>query len=160
MKIPYNLCFITRRTLEGLEVLMLFRKKDPNKSKWNGIGGKIEAGETIDDSMMREIREETGLRVKNLEFRGMVTWNHSGGMYVYRAEYTGGEFIDCEEGILEWKPYHWVMESSEVVSNIKHYLATILFESSLFEFACTYNESNLVKVNKMPLRKLEENLLI
>lgn len=49
---------------------MLFRQKDPNRHKWNGIGGKIEKGETIDESMEREILEETGLKVKGMSFRG------------------------------------------------------------------------------------------
>ncbi|MFD6442385.1 NUDIX domain-containing protein, partial [Peribacillus sp. NPDC060186] len=62
---------------------MLFRNKDPNKHKWNGVGGKIEPGETVDESMKREIIEETGLKVKGLTFRGIVTWNQTGGMYAY-----------------------------------------------------------------------------
>ncbi|RRN67806.1 NUDIX domain-containing protein [Peribacillus simplex] len=54
------------------------------------MGGKIEQGETIDESMEREILEETGLKVKGMAFRGIVTWNQTGGMYVYRAEEAGG----------------------------------------------------------------------
>ena len=157
MEIPYNICFITRKSAKGLEVLMLFRKKNPNKSKWNGIGGKIEAEETIDESMIREIKEETGLKVKNLEVRGMVTWNREGVMYVYRAEYNEGEPIDCEEGTLEWKPYSWVMGSKEVVSNIKWYLEDVLFGSHMYEFACTYVGDQLTDVKKRHLSMLPDN---
>ncbi|MDQ0884395.1 NUDIX domain-containing protein [Peribacillus sp. V2I11] len=82
MDIIYNICFITRKKSNENEVLMLFRQKNPNRHKWNGIGGKIEQGETIDESMERENMEETGLKVKGLAFRGIVTWNQTGGRNV------------------------------------------------------------------------------
>ena len=93
MNITYTICFITRVRSGRVEILMLLRNNEPNKHKWNGVGGKIEEGETINDSMAREIIEETGLKVNNLCFRGIVTWNETSGMYVYRAEDTGGELI-------------------------------------------------------------------
>ncbi|MED4697427.1 NUDIX hydrolase, partial [Peribacillus frigoritolerans] len=107
MDIIYNICFITRKRSNEVEVLMLFRRKDPNRHKWNGIGGKIEKGETIDESMEREILEETGLKVRGMSFRGIVTWNETGGMYVYRAEDEGGGLSACDEGELAWKPFQW-----------------------------------------------------
>lgn len=151
MKIPYTICFITRVRLAKTEILMLLRNNAPNRNKWNGVGGKIEEGETIDESMAREITEETGLNVKNLNFRGIVTWNKTGGMYVYRAEDTGGELIACDEGELAWKPFKWVMETDEAVSNIKHYLNEVLFEDSLYEFALTYENERLLSVEKIQL---------
>lgn len=42
----YTLCFL----LNESEVLMLFRAKEPNKGKWNGVGGKIEFNETPKES--------------------------------------------------------------------------------------------------------------
>ncbi|MGE7604850.1 NUDIX hydrolase [Peribacillus sp. NPDC097675] len=151
MNIPYTICFIKRVKSGRVEILMLLRNKEPNKHKWNGVGGKIEEGETIDDSMAREIIEETGLKVNNMCFRGIVTWNETSGMYVYRAEDTGGELIACDEGELAWKPYEWVMESDEVVSNIKYYLNDILFEQSLYEFALTYENERLLSFEKKSL---------
>ncbi|MFJ7747920.1 NUDIX hydrolase [Peribacillus sp. NPDC097295] len=151
MKIPYTICFITRVRSARTEILMLHRKNDPNRNKWNGVGGKIEEGETIDGSMAREIIEETGLNVKDMSFRGIVTWNETGGMYVYRAEDTGGELIACDEGELAWKPYEWVMETDEAVSNIKHYLNEVLFEDSFYEFALTYENERLLSVEKKHL---------
>lgn len=154
MEIIYNICFITRKISNEVEVLMLFRKKNPNRHKWNGVGGKLEQGETIDESMEREILEETGLKVKGLAFRGIVTWNQTGGMYVYRAEDA------CDEGELAWKPYQWVMEADEVVSNIKYYLKDILQDDPPLEFACIYENEHLISVKKKPLPDLAKELTL
>ncbi|MCZ0872604.1 NUDIX hydrolase [Peribacillus frigoritolerans] len=158
MDIIYNICFITRKRSNEVEVLMLFRQKDPNRHKWNGIGGKIEKGETIDESMEREILEETGLKVRGMSFRGIVTWNETGGMYVYRAEDEGGGLSACDEGELAWKPFQWVMEASEVVSNIKYYLKDILQDEPPQEFACTYENEQLISVKKKPLHDMAKEL--
>lgn len=157
MNIIYNICFITRKRSNEVEVLMLFRQKDPNRHKWNGIGGKIEKGETIDESMEREILEETGLKVKGMSFRGIVTWNETGGMYVYRAEDAVGGLSACDEGELAWKPFQWVMEASDVVSNIKYYLKDILQDEPPQEFACYENE-HLISVKKKPLPDMAKEL--
>ncbi|MBD8590074.1 NUDIX hydrolase [Peribacillus castrilensis] len=158
MNIIYNICFITRKRSNEVEVLMLFRQKDPNRHKWNGIGGKIEKGETIDESMEREILEETGLKVKGMSFRGIVTWNETGGMYVYRAEDAVGGLSACDEGELAWKPFQWVMEASDVVSNIKYYLKDILQDEPPQEFACTYENEHLISVKKKPLPDMAKEL--
>ena len=55
--------------------LLLFRNKkknDINKGKWIGIGGHVEANETIDQCAIRETKEETGLDVHSLSCCGEV----------------------------------------------------------------------------------------
>ena len=55
-----TLCYIEK---DG-KVLMLYRNKkdvDINKGKWIGVGGHVEACETIDECLLREVKEETGL---------------------------------------------------------------------------------------------------
>lgn len=42
MDINYTLCFIRKNTAFQDEILMLYRNKNPNKNKWNGVGEKFE----------------------------------------------------------------------------------------------------------------------
>ena len=100
-----TLCYITR----GNDVLMLHRvkkKNDVNKDKWIGIGGKFEAEESPDECLLRECREETGLRLTSWQCRGVVTFLQEGGegeyMYLFTAEEFEGNLHDCPEGDLQW----------------------------------------------------------
>lgn len=45
-------------------ILLVKRTKDPNKGRWSIPGGSVELGETLQEAAEREIREETGLKVK------------------------------------------------------------------------------------------------
>ena len=57
--------------------LMLHRVKkenDLNHDKWIGIGGKFEDKESPEECMLRETREETGLTLTHMEYRGIVTF--------------------------------------------------------------------------------------
>lgn len=49
----YTLCFIQRAD----EILLLNRQKSPWMGSWNGVGGKIEPGESLIESIKREIKE-------------------------------------------------------------------------------------------------------
>ena len=68
-----TLCYIEREN----KYLMLHRVKkehDLNKDKWIGIGGKFESGESPEECVMRETLEETGLTLKNFDYRGIITF--------------------------------------------------------------------------------------
>ena len=101
-----TLCYITR----GDEVLMLHRIKkenDLNKDKWIGIGGKFEEGESPEECLLREAKEETGLTLTSWRCRGVVTFLTNGlwegeYMYLFTADAFEGELKDCDEGELKW----------------------------------------------------------
>ena len=100
-----TLCYITRAD----EVLMLHRvkkKNDLNQDKWIGIGGKIEEGESPDDCLLREAREETGLTLTSWKSRGVVTFlsDQAEGeyMYLFTADGFSGTLKECDEGDLQW----------------------------------------------------------
>lgn len=92
------------------QTLMLHRTKKANdihEGKWNGVGGKFEAGESPEECMIREIHEETWLIVENTIFRWTLTFpNFLKGedwyVFVYDIYEFSGELIDCNEGELEW----------------------------------------------------------
>lgn len=91
--------------------LMLHRvskKNDVNKDKWIGIGGKFEKGESPEDCLLREAREETGYRLTSWSLRGIVTFlfndEEAEYMFLYTADGFEGEPCSCDEGTLEWIP--------------------------------------------------------
>lgn len=93
----------------GNDYLMLHRTKkelDENRDKWIGIGGKFEPGESPDDCLLREVREETGLTLNSWRMRGIVTFvSDEWGteyMHLFTSDDYSGELISCDEGELEW----------------------------------------------------------
>ena len=90
--------------------LMLHRVKkvnDVNHDKWIGVGGKCEEGESPEDCVLREVREETGLTLTRWRYRGLITFVHDRYpgeyMHLFTADgFTGTLSADCGEGVLEW----------------------------------------------------------
>lgn len=103
-----TLCYLER---EG-RLLMLFRNKkkhDENHGKWIGVGGKFEEGETPEECAIREVYEETGLKMRSPRLRGIVTFvikpQSTEYMFVYTATDFTGQLINpdsCPEGVLRW----------------------------------------------------------
>ena len=101
-----TLCYIER----GGKYLMLHRVKkenDQNRDKWIGIGGKFERFESPEDCILREAREETGLTLTDLRYRGIVTfvcdtWEDAEYMHLFTTTQFEGELRECDEGNLEW----------------------------------------------------------
>ena len=60
-------------------VLLKLATRGVSKGKWNGPGGKIDAGETPEACAIREVLEETGLDVKNLFYHGELRFHMDGG---------------------------------------------------------------------------------
>lgn len=103
-----TLCYLERDE----KLLMLFRNKkavDENHGKWIGVGGKFEEGETPEECAVREVYEETGLKVGSLRLRGIITFVMqpltTEYMFLYTCDDFSGELSDpdgCPEGILRW----------------------------------------------------------
>lgn len=100
-----TLCYIEHQG----KYLMLLRnkkKKDASKNKWIGVGGKFEEGESPEECVLREVKEETGLTLLDYKLRGVVTfvsdiWE-SEYMYLFTASKFQGELTACDEGELSW----------------------------------------------------------
>lgn len=100
-----TLCYLER----GGQYLMLHRvrkKNDPNHDKWIGVGGGIEEGETPEQCLLREVREETGLTLTGYDKRGVIDFIsdvcEDEVMHLYTAHSWTGEMTDCDEGVLQW----------------------------------------------------------
>lgn len=100
-----TLCYLER----GDSYLLLHRTKkanDENRDKWIGVGGKFEKGETPEDCLLREVREETGLTLTRWRYRGIVTFLSdvypAEQMHLFTADAWTGEEHVCDEGDLAW----------------------------------------------------------
>jgi 8-oxo-dGTP diphosphatase len=95
-------------------VLMVHRNKrasDHAFGKYNGLGGKMEADEDAATCMVRELREESGLEVRSLRFRGTLSWPGFGNdheswfAFVFIVDdWDGTPETANAEGDLEWVP--------------------------------------------------------
>ncbi|HIX18556.1 MAG TPA: NUDIX domain-containing protein [Candidatus Gemmiger faecavium] len=89
--------------------LMLHRvkkKKDVNKDKWIGVGGKFEPGEDALTCVMREVQEETGYTMQGPRYRAIVDfycppWQPE-RMHLYTCDTFTGTPHPCNEGDLVW----------------------------------------------------------
>lgn len=100
-----TLCYLQRDN----SWLMLHRVKkenDASHDKWIGVGGKCEADESPDECMLREVREETGLSVRQWQYRGIVTFISDVWpceyMHLFTATQWEGDMTVCDEGDLQW----------------------------------------------------------
>lgn len=129
---------------------MLNRNNAPTMGIWNGVGGKIDAGEDAKISIQREIEEETGIMVELEEIveKGIVTWHEGdidyGGMYVYLAKVPNDLAYDTpivtDEGILDWKEINWILDKNNdgVGECIPHFLPMLLIEEKQFHYSFYY----------------------
>ncbi|MBK8943877.1 MAG: 8-oxo-dGTP diphosphatase [Ignavibacteriae bacterium] len=137
-----TLCYV----IENDKTLMLYRNKKENdyhEGKWNGLGGKFEAGETPEECAIREVHEESGLTVKNPILKGHITFPMFDGKddwYVWLYVFKGfeGNLIDSPEGKLEWIP-------NEKLTEINLWEGDRIFIPWLFEnkiFSAKFNYEN------------------
>ena len=100
-----TLCYLEK----DHQYLMLHRvvkKNDVNKDKWIGVGGHFEDGESPEECVLREVKEETGYTLTSYRYRGLVTFVFADVEMEYMSLFTADEFegeqIECNEGVLEW----------------------------------------------------------
>jgi len=101
-----TLCYV-RRDGKTLMVHRIKKPKDMHQGKWNGLGGKLDPGETPEECAAREIYEESGLKVLDLQLKGLLTFpgfanDEDWYAFVFVATEFTGELIDSPEGTLAW----------------------------------------------------------
>jgi 8-oxo-dGTP diphosphatase len=120
-------------------VLLGKKKRGFGEGKWLGIGGKVEADEMVEVAAQREVAEEIGVQVKNLQQRAVIRfyfpymsdpkkWDQQAD--VYSCEAWEGDIIETEEMAPQWfafdeVPFH------EMWPDAQHWLPQILEGKSL-----------------------------
>lgn len=142
-----TLCYIEQNDC----YLMLHRIKkqqDENRDKWIGVGGKFEAGESPDECLLREVREETGLRLTAYHFRGVITFvSDEWGteyMFLYTADGFEGTLTDCDEGELVWVP-RTEIENLRLWEGDRVFLRLLLTEEKPFFLKLRYEGEHLAE---------------
>ncbi|KKW32136.1 MAG: hypothetical protein UY77_C0034G0011 [Candidatus Uhrbacteria bacterium GW2011_GWA2_53_10] len=115
-----NIVFILR----GNEVLLAMKKRGLGAGKWNGPGGKVKKGETIEEAAIRETKEEVGLTISDLEDRGVIEFIGGSNPDVNRCSIFvtrtfEGEPIETEEMRPQWFsidaiPYEQMWDNEKV----------------------------------------------
>lgn len=66
-----TLCIIR----QGERILLAQKKRGFGEGKWNGYGGKVDDGETLEEAMIREVKEESGLQIQTYSKRGVILFS-------------------------------------------------------------------------------------
>lgn len=136
------------------QYLLLYRNKkanDINEGKWIGVGGHIEKGETPEDALIREIKEETNLDVLNYQKRGLVYFinnDFSEVMHLYIVDSFKGELKDCDEGELRYVDID-EMKELPMWEGDKIFLQYLLDNSPYFELELVYDGDKLISSRKL-----------
>ena len=101
-----TLCYV-QRPGQTLMLHRVKRKNDYHQGKWNGLGGKFEAGESPEECVVREVYEESGLVCRDPVLRGQITFPNFDGeadwyVWLFVAPRWSGQLRDSPEGRLAW----------------------------------------------------------
>lgn len=113
-----------KRSLSGFDVAI---------GKWNGVGGKIDGGESIRSAAVRELKEEVGVVVMEdeLEEVGNIKFNFKNKpdwdqwMHIFVARNWGGEPSESEEMAPRWYK-HSEIPFESMWADDKHWLPLVL----------------------------------
>ena len=143
-----TLCYIEKND----KVLMLYRNKkevDINKGKWIGVGGHVEDGESIDECLLREVKEETGLTLLEYKKCGKIIFYIDSIIeecYLYRGFTFTGELITCSEGELKWIPKDDIL-SLNLWEGDYLFLNRMYKNDNYFEIELKYKSGKLISYN-------------
>ena len=151
-----NMCMVTDR--EG-RVLVQERLPKPT-NPWSGLtfpGGHVEPGETVIASVIREVREETGLTVSDLISAGYIQWYNpvkqsNYFVFLFKTSRFTGELKSSKEGKVSWMTLPEML-AGHLAPNMKKYLAVFQDESIPQAFGISGKGLALVNKNGINQKK-------
>lgn len=112
----------TKEVTELMNICMIYDDKgnvlvqNRRKKNWRGVafpGGHVEKGESLVLSVIREIKEETGLDIESVRLCGVKEWFDGevrSMVFFYKTNQFSGELRDSEEGEVFWVPVEKLSE--------------------------------------------------
>lgn len=102
-----TLCLVN----DGERILLGMKKRGFGQGRWNGFGGKVAAGETIEEAARRELEEEAGIRANGLQRRGIILFkfkesglegNPEMEVHIFSVSEFEGEIAESDEMRPQW----------------------------------------------------------
>ena len=102
-KLVTTLCIVHQHP----KILLGMKKRGFGAGRWNGFGGKLQEGESVEEAAKREMREESGVEVKNLRKVGIIDFEFKGNpeileVHIFRSDDFEGIPIESEEMKPQW----------------------------------------------------------
>lgn len=143
-----TLCFLKYQN----SILLINRNKTPFMGMWNAIGGHQEKSETLLECAIREIYEETNIKIEKLNFMGKFTWNFDDDIgYIYvgnlEKDFNINNYpLKNKEGIVDFKSIEWIENSHNtgIINDLKIIIPEI-FKNQINEYHFIYDEQNQLK---------------
>ena len=141
------LCYIKKND-DYLFMLRNKKKNDLNDAKWIGVGGHIEPGESKEDTLLREVKEETGLILTDFSYRGELLFinnDYEEIIYLFTSDSFTGELIQCDEGELRWINKDKILNLN-LWEGDRAFLPQLINGNKEIRMTLLYNNKELVKI--------------
>lgn len=148
MKKILTLCIVYRHP----KILLGMKKRGFGAGRWNGFGGKVTPGETIEDAAKREVKEEAGIDIGNMEKFGILDFEFKGDpeilqVHIFKSDDFSGEPAESEEMKPQWFdideiPYDVMWPDDE-------YWLPLLLVGKKFKGKFVFGESDIILEQKL-----------
>ncbi|KAJ9461891.1 8-oxo-dGTP diphosphatase [Diplonema papillatum] len=172
MQVPFRmkvkvltLVTMVREGVGGLEVLLGHKARGFGKGKWNGFGGKVEAGETIEEGARRELMEEAGIAAVNLRKRAvMYFWFDEEEEHLMEVHlFSGTDFTGDVTESEEMTPIAWFPVGSIPLDKMwpddRFWLRHVI-ESPGFLYVAKFRFANLSVLKDHEMCPVSEEMLL
>lgn len=145
---------------DGQRVLLGMKKRGFGAGKWNGFGGKLMPGESVEAATKRELREESGIVAEKLEYIGVIDFEFSGNPEIQRVFFFRvDEFIGRPKEGEEMRPKWFALDKIpfEEMWPDDRYWMPLLLEHKQFRGRFLFDKDGKIIANKLQdMSKAEE----
>lgn len=137
------------------EILVTKYKEGNIKAEYYDIpGGKIEEGETAEQTAIREVKEETGIIVKNLKYSGNIIVEYPNRIFnfeIFTSKEFEGKPKDFEENSSQWIKIEKLLNEEKILSNImildRFFIKGLLNKDTIFNMYISVDEEeNILEI--------------